>query len=102
MKQFDAGTKKMSVSTFGSFIKLIKVQCTKTWVSQRSRVTAVLPQQLTDSATVRLRRRSLHVGACMFRARAGRSHHGLGLSRHCYGTLSQSRPMALLRLVLVA
>ena len=29
--------KKMSVSTFGTFIKLIKVQCTKTWVSPRDR-----------------------------------------------------------------
>ena len=33
----DAGTKQMSVSTFGTFIKLIKVQCTKTWVSPRDR-----------------------------------------------------------------
>ena len=35
MNWFDACTKKMSVSSFGSFIKLIKVQCAKTWVSPR-------------------------------------------------------------------
>ena len=29
----EAGTKKMSVPSFGNFIKLIKVQCTGTWVS---------------------------------------------------------------------
>ena len=37
MKLFDAGTKKMSVSTFGSFIKLMKLPCTASWVSQRDR-----------------------------------------------------------------
>ena len=37
MKWFDAGTKKMNVSTFGTFIKLMNVQCTKTWVSPRDR-----------------------------------------------------------------
>ena len=37
MKWFDAGTKKMSVSTFGTFIKLMKVQCTETRVSPRDR-----------------------------------------------------------------
>ena len=37
MKWFDAGTKQMSVSSFGSFIKLIKVQPTGTWVSPQSR-----------------------------------------------------------------
>ena len=33
MKCFDAGTQKMSVSSFSSSTKLIKVQCTRTWVS---------------------------------------------------------------------
>ena len=33
MKWFDAGTKTISVPSFGNFIKLIKVQCTGTWVS---------------------------------------------------------------------
>ena len=37
MKWFYAGTKKMSVSTFGTFIKLMKVQCTKTLVSPLDR-----------------------------------------------------------------
>ena len=31
----DAGTKKMSVSSFGTFIKLMNVLCTETWVSLR-------------------------------------------------------------------
>ena len=31
IKWFDAGTKKMCVSTFGNFIKLIKMQCTGSW-----------------------------------------------------------------------
>ena len=37
MKWFDAGTKKMSVSTFCNFIKLIKLHSTATWVSPRDR-----------------------------------------------------------------
>ena len=37
MLWFDAGTKKMSVPSFGNFTKLIKVQCTGTWVSPRRR-----------------------------------------------------------------
>ena len=37
MKWSDAGTKKMSVSTFGSLIKLMKLQCTASWVSPRDR-----------------------------------------------------------------
>ena len=37
MKWFDAGTKKLSVSPFGSFIKLMKLQCTASWVSPRDR-----------------------------------------------------------------
>ena len=37
MKWFDAGTKKMSVSTFGCFIKLMKLPCTAAWVSPRNR-----------------------------------------------------------------
>ena len=35
-------TKKMSVSSFGSFIELIKVQFTKTWVSPRRRLCALV------------------------------------------------------------
>ena len=31
MKWFDAGAKKMSGSSFGTFIKLIKVQCIGSW-----------------------------------------------------------------------
>ena len=41
MTWFDAGTKKMSVSTFGSFIKLMKLQCTASWVSQWDRAAAI-------------------------------------------------------------
>ena len=40
MKWFDAGTKNMSVSTFGSFIKLMKLPCTAAWVSPRDRAAA--------------------------------------------------------------
>ena len=36
----NAGTKKMSVPSFGSFIKLIMLQCTGSWVSPRRRVAA--------------------------------------------------------------
>ena len=43
MKWLDAGTKTMSVSTFGTFIKLMNVQCTETWVSEslRDRIVTV-------------------------------------------------------------
>ena len=44
MKWFDAGTKKMSVSTFGTFIKLMNAQSTKTWVSPRDRCTSDSPE----------------------------------------------------------
>ena len=50
MKLFDAGTKKMSDPSFSNFIKLIKVQCTGSWVSPWHRwtptLTAVLLAQL--------------------------------------------------------
>ena len=46
MKWFHADTKKMSVSLFGSFIKLIRVQCTKTWVSPRHRISETRGGQL--------------------------------------------------------
>ena len=37
MKWFDAGTKQMCISTFRTVIKLMNVQCTKTWVSPQDR-----------------------------------------------------------------
>ena len=37
MKSFDAGTKTMSAPTHCFFIKLMKKQCTGSWVSPRSR-----------------------------------------------------------------
>ena len=37
MKWFGAVTKKMSIPSFRTFIKLIKVQCTGSWVSPRDR-----------------------------------------------------------------
>ena len=33
MKWFDAGTKKMSAPSFGSFIKLLKLPCTGSWAT---------------------------------------------------------------------
>ena len=49
MKWFDAGTKKMSVSTFGSFIKLMKLRCTAAWVSPRDRCSAAQAQLVTHN-----------------------------------------------------
>ena len=40
MKWFDGTLLKMSVPSFSIFIKLIKVQCTGSWVSPRDRIVA--------------------------------------------------------------
>ena len=50
MKWFDAGTKIMSVSTFGSFIKIMKLQCTASWVSLRDRDEA--EAELVEEGTI--------------------------------------------------
>ena len=45
MKWFDVGTKKMDVTSFGTLIKLMNVQCTETWVSPWDRERANLGTQ---------------------------------------------------------
>ena len=66
MKWFYAGTKKMSVSSFGCFIKLIKVQCTKKWFSPRHKHAEVIFQMSKEEAlvlTYEISRR-VKIGSC--------------------------------------
>ena len=81
MKWFNAGTKKMSVSTFGSFIKLMKLPCTAAWVSPQDRVASGLPTAAPETAPPHPRDGSANAAA--WRRHGTAASRPLAAARHC-------------------